>query len=359
MCAGAQLLMCYHDQDYAEALTTDQCNKFLRLCVADITHNVIYPEAELANIMLLTHMADTQQPAPDMTSFALNLDSMLLSLSQQHENGSEQANKVLLSLYSRFLPLLHSQFSASADTCVVYTRTMAAFRHINNLPAAFQVFLLMVQNQVEGLTPECCEEVLELLMADGSSALWDYVIQHCGGSFLELLAAQMPSKDAVIQLPPLRSLPTLTMWASPNGSVQRLSVSDGPTPAWMLPAWQRLQPDNAADCMTYSSTDSRSVTHASEASNGHGDGLADQSQPNCASDSAQTLRVVNSRAMHAQALAAMSKPKVSSIIQFVCTIMHFLLFILTSSQRLSGCPLDNASGVCTIGSMHVAVCSYV
>ena len=192
--AGVQLLMRYQDQGYAEALTTDQCNVFLQLCVADMGDNVIYPEFELANMMLLTHMADTQQPAPDITSFALVLDSMLLNLSQQHEDVSEQVNEVLLSLHSTFFPLMHSQLSMSADTCVVYTQTMAAFRRIHDLPAAFQVFLLMAQNNVEGLTPECCQETLELLAADSSNVLWDYVEQHCGESFLELLAADQTNK---------------------------------------------------------------------------------------------------------------------------------------------------------------------
>ena len=219
MCAGVELLMHYQERGYPEVLTTDQCDVFLRLCVADMASNGIYPEAEVANTTLLAHMADTQQPAPDMTSFALVLDSMLLCLSQQHEDVSEQANKVLLSLYSSFLPLLHSHFSTSTDTRVVYTQTMAAFRGISDLPAAFLVFLLMVQNEVQGLTPECCEEVLDLITADDSSALFYCVEQHCGESFVELLAAEQTNKNAVIQLPPKNSLPTLTLWASPDGSV--------------------------------------------------------------------------------------------------------------------------------------------
>ena len=202
---------------------------FLQLCVADMASNGIYPEAELANTTLLAHMSVTQQPAPDMTSFALVLDSMLLSLSQQHEAVSEQANKVLLSLYISFLPLLHSQFSTSADTCVVYTQTMAAFRGISDLPAAFLVFLLMVQNEVEGLTPECCEELLDLITADDSSALLDYVEQHCGESFVELLAAEQTNKNALIQLPPHRSLPTLTMWTSPDVAAEASRHSTRPS----------------------------------------------------------------------------------------------------------------------------------
>ena len=227
--------MRYTDLGYAEALTAHQCNLFLQLCVADMTDNGIYPEAELSTIMLLAHMADTQQPAPDMTSISLVLDSMLLSLDQEDEDVYEQAHKVLLSLYSSFLPLLHSRFSTSAATCVVYTQTMAAFRRICDLPAAFQVFHLMLQNKVEGLTPECCEEVLEVLGADSSNTLLDYVEQHCGESFLELLLAEQTHQDAFIQLPPHRTLPTLSLWTCPDGSVQRLSVDSLPTPDWMLP----------------------------------------------------------------------------------------------------------------------------
>ena len=307
--------MHHRDQGYAEALTTDQCNVFLRLCVADMVDNVAYPEAELANTKLLTHMADTQQPAPDMTSFALVLDSMLLSLTQQHEDVSEQANKALLSLYSSFLPLLHSQYSTSADTCVVYTQAMAAFRRINDMPAAFQVFLLMVQNKVEGMTPECCEEVLELLAADNSSVFWDYVEQHCGERFLESLDAEQTNMSAVIQLPPHRSLPSLSLWRSPDGSVQRLSVNDGPTPAWMLTAyaWQSFQPDNAAAYVPYSSTDRISATHATEASNGQADDSAEHSQPNCASGNLKMLSADYSTAL--QELIVMSKSQVSSIVQ--------------------------------------------
>ena len=305
--------MCYQDQGYAEALTTDQCNTFLQLCVADMADNVIYPEAELANIVLLTHMADTQQPAPDMTSFALVLDSMLLSLSQQHDDVAEQANKVLLSLYSSFLPLLHSQFPTSAKTCVVYTQAMAAFKRINVTTAAFQVFLLLAQNRVEGLTPECCEEVLDLLSADSSDTLLNYVEQHCGESFLESLVAEQTNKDAVIQLPPHRSLPTLTMWTSADGSVQKLAVEDGPTPAWMLPAWQRFLPDDAVANVPGNSTDRSSVTHAPEASNGQGDDSAQQLQPDSATNGLEMLSADPSRAL--QELLAMPKSKVSSIVQ--------------------------------------------
>ena len=307
--------MRHQDQGYAEALTTDQCNEFLQLCVADMADNVVYPEAELANTMLLTHMADTQQPAPDMTSFVLVLESMLLSISQQHEDVPVQANEVLLSLYSSFLPLLHSQFSTSADTCVVYTQTMAAFRRISDMPAAFQVFLLMAQNKVEGLTSECCEEVLELLAADSSSVFWDYVEQHCGESFLESIAAEQTNKDALVRLPPHRSLPTLTVWTSPDGSVQRLSVDDGPTPAWMLTAyaWQSFQPDNAAAYVPNNSTNRMSIIHAAEASNGQADDTAEHSQPNCASGDLTVLSADYSRAL--QELVAMSKSQVSRIMQ--------------------------------------------
>ena len=140
MCTGVQLLMRYNGQGYAEALTTDQCNVFLRLCVADMKDNGIYPAAVQLTTMLIAHMADVQQPAPDMTWFSLVLDSMLLSLDQPSSaDVPEQATKVLLSLYSSFLPLLHSQFSTSTDTCVVYTQMMAAFRCVHDLPAAFQV----------------------------------------------------------------------------------------------------------------------------------------------------------------------------------------------------------------------------
>ena len=344
--------MRYQDQGYAEALTTDQCNTFLQLCVADMADNVIYPEAQLANTMLLTHMADTQQPAPDMTSFTLVLDSVLLSLSQQHEDVSEQANEVLLSLYSSFLPLLHSQFSISADACVVYTQAMAAFRRINDTTAAFQVFLLMVQNKVEGLTPECCEEVLEVLAADTSSTLWDYVEQHCGESFLELLLAEQTHKGAVIQLPPHRNLPVLTMWTSPDGSVQRLSVEDGPTPAWMLPAWQMFQPDDADAHLHYNSTDRSSGTHAAEASNEQGDGLAQQLQPDSAANGLEVLSADPSRAL--QELMAMPKSKVSSTIQdfYICSSLICTCCVLKHSPR------DGVAVLQTAPLLHVTLCAW-
>ena len=48
----------------------------------------------------------------------------------------------------------------------------------------------MAQNKVEGLTPECCGEVLEVLYADTSNNIWDYAVQHFGRSFVELLGAE-------------------------------------------------------------------------------------------------------------------------------------------------------------------------
>lgn len=154
--------MCHRDQGYAEVLSTGQCNRFLQLSVAEMAEKGTYPVVELTNTTLLYHMVETQQPAADKTTCALVLDSMLLSLTQEQGDAPQQANNLLLRLYSSFLPLLHSQLSTSADTCAVYARAMAALRRIHELSAAFLVFLLMAQNKVDGLTQECCEEVLEL-----------------------------------------------------------------------------------------------------------------------------------------------------------------------------------------------------
>ena len=86
--------------------------------------------------------------------------------------------------------------------------------------AAFQVFLLMAQNKVGGLTQQCCEEVLELLAAD--SALWEYTEQQFGETFVELLASEQTSRDVVVQLMLHRSLPILAFLTSLDGSMQRL-----------------------------------------------------------------------------------------------------------------------------------------
>ena len=201
------------------------------------------------------------------------------------------------------------------------------------MPAAFQMFLLMVQNKVQGLTHECCKEVLDVLMADSSSPLWDYVAQHCGESFLELLldfAAEQTNKSAVFQLPPHGSLPTLTMWTSPDGAVQRLSVADGPIPAWMLPAWQRIQPDNAVASVAYNSTDWSSTTHFAEASNGPADASAEQSQPHCASGNLKMLSADYSTAL--QELEAMPKSQVGHIMQQQKT--GYLLRVLSVLMHL-------------------------
>lgn len=199
--------MRHRDQGYTKALTTDQCNRFLQLSVAEMAENGTYPVAELANSTLLYHMVETQQPAADMTTFVLVLDSMLLSLNQQQGDAPQQSNTLLLHLNSSFFPSLHLQLSISADTSAVYARAMAAFRHVHEVSAAFQVFLLMAQNKVDGLTQQCCEEVLELLAAD--SALWEYTEQHFGKTFVELLASEQTSR--FVQLPLHRSLPTLAL----------------------------------------------------------------------------------------------------------------------------------------------------
>lgn len=309
--------MRYKDEGYAEPLTTDQCNGFLRLSVAEMVDNGAYPEAELSNTMLLSHMADTQQPAPDMTSFALVLDSMLLSLSQHDGDVHEPASMLLLSLYSSFLPLLHTQFSTSAATCAVYTQAMAAFRRIHDMPAAFQVFLLMAQNKVDGLTPECCEEVLEVLAADTGGALWDYAEQHFGEAFVEMLAVEQPSEESVVPLPLHKSLPMLTLWTSPDGSMQRLSVCNGPTPAWMIPTWQSFQPYDAAAHASLSSMDASPV--AAEASNEQDGDSADALQPSDASGSSFDPEVLHSNHSRAlQDLLAMPKSKVSRIMRLTC-----------------------------------------
>ena len=105
----------------------------------------------------------------------------------------------------------------------------------------------------------------------------------------------------------------LSLWTSPDGSVQRLSVEDGPTPAWMLTAyaWQRFQPDNAAAYVPYNSSEQSSTTHSAEASNGQGNDLAEQSRSNCASGSFKKLSNDHSTAL--QELIAMSKLEVSHI----------------------------------------------
>lgn len=205
------------------------------------------------------------------------------------------------------------------------------------MPAAFQVWLLMVQKKVDGLTPECWEEVLEVLLADSSISLWDYAVQHVGGSFVavELFAAE---QDAIVQLPSHRSWPTLIMWTSPNGSVQRLSVDNGPTPYWMLPAWQGFQPDYAVAHMPYSSEGVSTVIQAAEANNGQED-AAGRLQPNCASDDLDVLSADYGTAL--QELAALPKSKVSSITSVVCTAWYAFTAacVAASAWRLSGCPV--------------------
>lgn len=160
---------------------------------------------------------------------------------------------------------------------------------------------------------------------------------------LELLGAD---QDAVVQLPSHRSLPTLTMWTSPDGSVQRLSVDNGPTPYWMLPAWQGFQPDYAAAHMPYSSQDVSTITHAAEASNGRGDEL----HANSASDNFEVLGADYGTAV--QQLLALPKSKVSNTVSLLHTACYAFasVCIVASAQRLNGCLVDSTPGESTTRS---------
>ena len=303
--------MRHRNQGYSEVLRTDQCNRFLQLSVAEMAENGTYPVAESSNTGLLYHMVETQQPAADVTTFVLVLDSMLLRLHQQQKDAPQQATTLLVGLYSSFFPLLHSQLSTSADTCAVYARAMAALRHVHEVSAAFQVFLLMAQNKVDGLTQQCCEEVLELLAAD--SALWEYTEQQFGETFVELLASEQTSKDVVVQLPLHRSLPTLTLLTSPDGSMQRLVVDNGPTPDWMVPIWQGFQPYDFAAQASHSSMD----TGSGPASNEPGSCSADELHPESDSGVGYDLWTLDYNSA-LQELLAMSKAQVRSIMSLRC-----------------------------------------
>ena len=314
--------MCHKDQGYAEPLATAQCNRFLQISVAEMAENGTYPAAELATTTLLHHMVETQQPAADITSFALVLDGMLLRLNQQQQDVPQQANDLLLSLHSNFLPRLHSQLSTSSATCAVYAGAMAALRRVHEVSAAFQVFLLMAQNKVDGLDQQCCEEVLEVLLAD--SALWEYTEQHFGETFVELLGSEQTSRDAVVQLPLHRSLPALENLS--DSSMQRLVVANGPTPGWMVPVWQGFQPYGVTAQVSHSGMATGSVP---ESSNEQGSCPADELQPESVSDIAYDLRTLDYNTA-LQELLAMPKSKVSSIVSSRCGQydVHVLLHIL-------------------------------
>ena len=99
-------------------------------------------------------------------------------------------------------------------------------------------------------------------------------------------------------------------------------MEHGPTPLWMLPAWQTIQPDDAVAHAPYSNMDRSSTIPAPQASSGQVGGSADRSQPNCGSDN---LSADSNTAL--QELKAMSKSQVSSVTQSVCTATRSLLCV--------------------------------
>ena len=101
------------------------------------------------------------------------------------------------------------------------------------------------------------------------------------------------------------------MWTSVDGSVQRLPVDNGPTPYWMLPAWQGFQPDYATAQLPYSVQDVSTATPAAEANNGQEDNAAGRLQPKCASNDLEVLSADYGTAL--QEFVALPKSKVISI----------------------------------------------
>ena len=92
----------------------------------------------------------------------------------------------------------------------------------------------MFQNRVEGLTPGCCDQILDMLTADQSTAMWEYVNEQFGEAFLEAMAEGDSHKG--VALPLHSSVPRLTLQTTADGMKQVASV-EGPALTWMNSEW--------------------------------------------------------------------------------------------------------------------------
>ena len=228
--AGAFLLSSYGDHDFDSLLTTEQCNAFLELCKAEIVNQCNTKDALAAVFTLLKHMESTCQPPVNIATYVL----VTQSLAEQVQYG-DLSDQVLLQLYVDILPQMHKALGTSKETSAVYAAAIAAFMSAGRTRDAFLVFLLLFQNHVEGLTQDCCDQILDTLTADQSTAMWDYASKQVGEAFLEALAGGDSHKG--VTLPLHSSVPRLTLQTTAGGMKQVVSA-EGPALSWMNLEWQ-------------------------------------------------------------------------------------------------------------------------
>jgi hypothetical protein len=228
--AGALLLTSYGDHSFDSLLTTEQCNAFLELCKAEIVNQCNTKDALAAVFTLLKHMESTCQPPANLATYVL----VTQSLAEQVQYGI-LSDQVLLQLYVEILPQMHKALGTSKETSAVYAAAIAAFMSASRTKEAFLVFLLMFQNHVEGLTPDCCDQILDMLTADQSTAMWDYANKQFGEAFLEALA--VGGSHTGVTLPLHSSVPRLTVQTTADGMKQKVSV-EGPALPWVNSQWQ-------------------------------------------------------------------------------------------------------------------------
>jgi len=220
--AGALLLTSYGDHGFDSLLTTEQCNAFLELCKAEIVNQCNTKDALAAVFTLLEHMQSTCQPLANITTYVL----VTQSLAEQVQDG-DLSDQVLLQLYVDIFPEMHKVLGTSKETSAVY----AAGRN----KEAFLVFLLLFQNHVEGLTPGCCDQILDMLTANQSTGMWEYANEQFDEAFLEALAEGDSHKG--VTLPLHSSVPRLTLQTTAGGMKQVVSA-EGPALSWMNLEWQ-------------------------------------------------------------------------------------------------------------------------
>ena len=228
--AGALLLTSCGDHGFDSLLTTEQCNAFLELCKAEIVNQCNTKDALAAVFTLLEHMQSTCQPLANITTYVL----VTQSLAEQVQDG-DLSDQVLLQLYVDIFPEMHKVLGTSKETSAVYGAAIAAFMSAGRNKEAFLVFLLLFQNHVEGLTPGCCDQILDMLTANQSTGMWEYANEQFDEAFLEALAEGDSHKG--VTLPLHSSVPRLTLQTTAGGTKQVVSA-EGPALSWMNLEWQ-------------------------------------------------------------------------------------------------------------------------
>ena len=229
-------LACWPSVPSVLVLTSTHCDSFVQQCIERAKTGNNLSSCQQAALMLRHHMKPPSLPIPSVRTFTLATECLLISL----EEGTP-AHRLLVQLQQQVWQVMHQVLGCQAAAAAAYLPALNLFE-----PAeAMQVMLLLAQNGLPGLGPDCC---LALALMEPHHLEW--VSETFGTAFLEQVEALADQAfaaesalepDTVVRFP-ARELPRLAIASLPGGG-EHFTLEQGSTPWWMVPAaaWQATQ----------------------------------------------------------------------------------------------------------------------